>query len=308
MRRLAFVRGPDLGEEGKIVDHPVSARGAALRDSEGDTKCASATTSGLTDMSSSDFYAEVTGLAQYYVVISDDEAIIISDDDEPPFAEPSRASENEICAHATPNVQLEASKSLQLVLLGGAPELLLCERVQTSSCVNEACPSVAPKRAESLHQPEPDVHAHTEPSLCVRAAANICILSSSDTDTDTETDEDISFTKCQPQYFINRLNKGYQILQRSMGWNEKRGLGKDEQGRKVPILPLIKVGKAGIGSTCRPLVRSAKTAPSTCRLRNELREIARRERYKERSIKADLDSGEGDATGALPHVVAMRKC
>ena len=326
MRRLAFIRGPDLGEEcaeGSFAHHAVKLRAArdvpVGKDRVPRDAKVGASEAGFS-VSSSEFYAEVTGLAQCYIVISDDEeeeAIVISDDE--PLADFAEdGSEEPILPQPQ---EVGHCKSFQP---GVSPGRIPSEKVEecpipsTSSSVHPTSPSTENLRAANVGD---DTKGANQPTLV-----------GSDTDSDTsEDDEALSCRACgryapspcscgehlgssskreaTPQYSIPKLNKGYQILQRSMGWNEQRGLGKAEQGRRVPILPLMKLGKAGIGSLCRPLaVRSVKAAGPTCRLRNELRELARRERYKERRIKAELDSADGDATGSLPHVVAMRRC
>ena len=75
MRRLAFIRGPDLGEEcaeGSFAHHAVKLRAArdvpVGKDRVPRDAKVGASEAGFS-VSSSEFYAEVTGLAQCYIVI-----------------------------------------------------------------------------------------------------------------------------------------------------------------------------------------------------------------------------------------------
>lgn len=51
-----------------------------------------------------------------------------------------------------------------------------------------------------------------------------------------------------PVHFgIGPANKGYQMLANALNWDQKSGLGKDNQGRLFPVLPTRKYDREGLG-------------------------------------------------------------
>jgi hypothetical protein len=94
---------------------------------------------------------------------------------------------------------------------------------------------------------------------------------------------------------LNSSNKGYQMLEK-MGWKESEGgLGKERQGRLIPLTPSLKLDQKGLGCSKTIILPKKKTyiqppPPPPCqkRIRQRMQEEAQEMKRIRVMLRSDL--------------------